>query len=335
MKAEEMNTRHAFGATPGGETVEIVTLQRAGVTARVMTWGASLQDFRLEGVPHSLVLGAPDFAPYLDEMRYFGAIVGPVANRIAKGRAPLEGQEIALERNENGVTTLHGGTQGCGTQNWRILAHGETSCTLILTMLDGTGGLPGPVTLKVRYALEEDGALSLDIEAQAEQATFCNPAHHSYWTLDGSPNLHHHQLQVDADRYLPVDAEQIPTGAAASVADTEFDHREAAPVLRGETGLDHNFCLSDAPAPLREVCTLETEALRLSVATTEPGLQVYDGAGLSTGLGHHPHPYGTNAGLAIEPQRWPDAPNQNGYPSILLHPGETYRQTSRFKVTRK
>ena len=329
-----MSTRHPFGTTPNGEVVERVTLQRAGVTAKVMTWGASLQDFRVEGIGHALVLGAPDFPPYLDEMRYFGAIVGPVANRIAKGRAPLGDRTLELERNENGITTLHGGDDGIGQANWRILSHSEASVTLMITQADGVGGLPGPITLKARYSLEEDGALLLEIEATAEQTTYCNPAHHSYWKLDTSPALHGTELQVMAETYLPLDDENIPVGAPAAVMGSGFDYRSPAPVLRPETdGIDHNFCLAgQGDMPLAAV--VQTDKLRLEVATNEPGLQVYDGAGLNTRRGHHPHPYGANAGLALEPQHWPDAPNHPEYPSILLEPGQTYRQTSRFKISR-
>lgn len=331
-----MDTRQTFGRTPDGDTVETVALYNGGAYARVMSWGASLQDFRIEGVRHALVLGAPNFAPYLTDMRYFGAIVGPVANRIAQGRAPLNGRELELERNENGQTTLHGGEEGCGLRNWRILSHGEAFCTLGITIPDGTGGLPGPISLSARYQLEDDGALLLEITGQTEQLSFCNPAHHSYWNLDGSPDLSHHRLTVRADRYLPVDAQLIPTGAIGDVTNTRFDFRRERHALMGAPEvLDHNFCLSSGPGDLRPVCWLETDDLLLEVSTTEPGLQIYDGSGLDTAPGHHPDGYGARAGLAIEPQHWPDAPNHPEFPSILLRKGETYRQRSRFHVQKK
>lgn len=331
-----MSTRQPFGTTPAGETVELVTLQRAGVTARIMTWGASLQDFRMDGVPHSLVLGSPDFAPYLDEMIYFGAIVGPVANRITAGKAPLGNETLELERNEEGITTLHSGSQGTSQVNWQILSHGDDSCTLIHTSPDGTGGLPGPITLKARYQLAQNGALELEITAEAEQDTFCNPAHHSYWKLDEAPGIHSHRLQVFADRYLPLTDTHTPIGAPAPVAGSRFDYRKAAPVLvPGGAGLDHNFCLRDSKGEVMTACIIESDNLQLEVSTTEVGVQVYDGVHMSTGRGHHPHPYSPHSGVAIEPQGWPDAPNNPDYPSILLKKGAVYRQFSRFHVTRK
>jgi aldose 1-epimerase len=193
-----------------------------------------------------------------------------------------------------------------------------------LTMPDGGGGFPGTLSLSVEYRLEEDGALSVEIEATSDGPTFCNPAQHSYWNLSGEADLSHHKLTVHAERYLEVDARKIPLGGPRPVAGTPFDYRKAAS-LPGEEGppLDHNFCLRDEPGELR-------------VITTEPGLQVYDGQHIDSGqhLGHSGTPYGARAGIALEPQRWPDAPNHPDYPSILLRPGETYRQLSRFHAKR-
>ncbi|MFY0682766.1 MAG: galactose mutarotase [Thalassovita sp.] len=324
-----------FGTAPDGSDVHLVTLTHAGTTARVMTYGASLQDFRIEGVDHALVLGAPDFEPYLTKMRYFGATAGPVANRIAKGRAPLNGTVLELERNENNQTMLHSGSNGSSEQNWMLTSFDDRSCVMRLEFADGTGGLPGPIDLTLRYSLDDEGALLVQIEGTAPVATFCNPAHHSYWTLDGSGSLQDHKLVVQADRYLPVDQIAIPLGAPQDVVGGRFDFRTPRAITRaGEPTLDHNFCLKDPDGSLKIACSLWAAGLQLDVATTEPGLQVYDGAGLDTAplLGHENQPYGPRAGLAIEPQRWPDAPNNSTYPSILLTPGQRYAQLSRFHV---
>lgn len=320
-----------FGTAPDGSPVHRVVLARAGTQAAVMTWGASLQDFRLGALSRPLVLGSPEFAPYLGPMRYFGAIVGRVANRIAGGRAPLLGRILDLERNEGGRNTLHGGSTGCSDLNWTLDGRDDHACRLTLTMPDGEGGFPGALHLAVTYALDHAGALVIGMEGRSDAPTFCNLAHHSYWNLDGGADIDGHRLAVGASAYLPVDAASIPLGAPHPMADTRFDFRAPRPVrLSGDAPLDHNFCLEgDGPA-----CVVSTGAATLTMTTTEPGLQVYDGAGLQTGDAStlHDAPYGPRAGLALEPQGWPDAPNHSGFPDITLMPGDTYRQTTRFHV---
>lgn len=330
-------SREIFATTSAGAPVEIVTLRRGGTTVRVMTWGASLQDFRLDGIDHPMVLGAPQFAPYPTRLRNYGAIVGRAANRIAGGRAPLAGRILELERNEAGRTTLHGGSDGCGYVNWRLDEAGDTAATFALTLPDGQAGFPGNLALTATYSLGEDGALELEITGRSDAATLCNIAHHAYWNLDGSADLSAHTLQIEADSYLPVDAALIPTGAPQPVAGTRFDFTAPRPVIApgAGPGLDHNFCLREPGPSMHRACTLVANGVQLRIDTTEPGLQVYDGAGLDSGVpGHLGTPYGAHAGVAIEPQRWPDAPNHPDYPPITLMPEETYRQVSRFHVTR-
>ncbi len=327
-----------FGMAPDGAAVELVTLELASTRAAIMTWGASLQDFRLADHGPSLVLGSPDVAPYFGPMAHFGATVGPIANRIAGGRAPLGSGFVALERNEAGRTSLHSGSQGCSRKTWQLDGVDATSCALSLRVPDGAGGRPGTLDLTVVYRLGADATLEIEMTGRTDAPTFCNLAHHSYWTLDAGASVEAQRLRVAAEQYLPVDSALIPRGAPVEVTGSRFDFRAARPVhLPGEAGLDHNFCLDGGTTgEPRPVAWLEAGGLGLEVATTEPGLQVYDAAGLPAGLGpgHDGRRYGPMAGLALEPQRWPDAPNQPGYPSILLEPGETYRQVSRFRPYR-
>ena len=326
-----------FGTAPDGSPVSLIHLQYAGTSAHIMTWGASLQDLRIAGVEHSLVLGSPDFAAYLLKMRYFGAIVGPVANRIAKGRAPLAGRIIELERNENQRTALHGGSLGCGVSNWTLEDADSRSCVLRYRN-PPESLLPGRLELIAHYRLDDAGALLLEITGTTDELTFCNPAHHSYWNLDGTATLTGHTLEIAADSYLPVDEHLIPLGAAQAVAGTRFDFRTPRPVIQaGEPGLDHNFCLRDNNHQgdedgLQPVCRLRAGRVTLDIRSTEPGLQVYDAGRMDTqpACGHQGAPYGAFAGVALEPQRWPDAPNHPEYPSILLEPDQPYRQISRF-----
>ncbi len=317
-----------FGTAPDGGAVMRLRLARGGTRAAVMTWGASLQDLRRDGIGHALVLGSPDFPPYLDELRYFGAIVGPLANRITGARFSLDGKVHQLTPNEGRRTTLHGGPEGFGQQNWRIEAASDHHCTLALEHPAGRGGFPGNLTLRATYTLEQDGALRLEITGSTDAPAVLGPAFHGYWNLDGRPDLSGHSLQVDADRYLPVDYRKISTWPEP-VEGTAFDlRRPRAPPPQ----LDHNFCLAEARGPLRPVARLEADGLRLVLETTEPGLQVYTGAQLGGGTapGHHGAPHGANAGIALEPQPWPDAPNRLLFPSARIDPGEAYLQVTRF-----
>ncbi|EPX83679.1 aldose epimerase family protein [Salipiger mucosus] len=322
-----------FGTDLYGDPVHLVRLRGGGTEAAVMTWGASLQDLRRDGVPHSLVLGSPDFEAYLGPMTHFGAIAGPVANRIAGGRAPLDGRVLELERNENGRTTLHGGSRGTSRSNWVLEGHDGHSCRMSIRVADGTCGFPGNLDLSVTYSLDSVGALWVEIEGHTDAPGFCSPAHHAYWTLDGREDISEHLLTVAADSYLPVDADKIPLDPAP-VAGTRFDFRTPRAITApGEEGLDHNFCLRETEG-LHPVCTLTAGGLQLDVTSTEPGLQVYDAGAMSTAprTGHGGLPYGPLAGVALEPQRWPDAPNRSGFPPVVLRPGETYFQRSRFYI---
>ncbi|WP_417723784.1 aldose epimerase family protein [Salipiger sp.] len=326
-----------FGTAPDGSAVLRARIEGGGMSAAIMTWGASLQDLRMRGVGHPLVLGAPDLAPYLTVMRHFGAIAGPVANRIAGGRAPLDGQILQFDRNERDRTTLHGGAQGTSRSNWTLDEAGSDRCRLSIRLPDAWCGFPGPMEIAATYRLDPEGALVLELEASTAAPTFCNLAHHSYWCLDGSGSIDSHRLTIPAESYLPVDADLIPQGGPVPVAGTRFDFRAPRAVTApGEAGVDHNFCLRDATG-LRTACVLTGVGLCLTVTTTEPGLQVYDGSGMNTGsvAGLGGHPYGPRAGIALEPQRWPDAPNRPDFPSVRLDPGQVYRQVSRFHVRRE
>ncbi|MGH1352830.1 MAG: aldose epimerase family protein [Methyloligellaceae bacterium] len=324
-----------FGTCTDGSTVHLVTLENGGTIASIMTWGASLQDFRRHNTDYALILGSPEFSPYLGDMRYFGATAGPVANRIANGRAPLNGKFLDLDKNENGITTLHGGHPGCSDLNWKLAGYDSHSCRLTLHMEDGLCGFPGNRDFATTYTLEEDGALVIEMEGRTDALTFCNLAHHSYWNLDNQDTIAAHRLTIYADSYLPVDHHKIPIGSPKAVSGTSFDFRTPSTIgKKGYSPLDHNFCLQPSEKTLNPACILEgSNGIKLSVQTTEPGLQVYDGEGLSTeSVGHEGKSYGAMAGIALEPQLWPDAPNQTEYPSILLYPGEVYHQISRFEI---
>lgn len=320
-----------FGHLPDGRPVARVTLDNGAVRASILTLGAIVQDLRLAGIAYPLVLGSDTLAPYLGSMRYFGAMVGRYANRIAQGVFTLDGQRHDLSRNALGRHCLHGGVHGSAAQLWTIAALRDDRVTLALTLPDGEMGFPGTLAVQVCIALVAT-TLEFDIRATSDRTTICNFSHHGFFALDDSGSLAQHRLQVDAGSYLPVDDDQIPTGEIAPVADSPFDYRH--PRRLSGVALDHNFCLSMARTALRPVARLDStlSGLSLQLETTEPGLQVYTANHLPKpdvrGLeGRH---YGRHSGVAMEAQVWPDAPNQRGFPSAVLQPGQAYHQQTRY-----
>lgn len=320
-----------FGRMPDGRRVERVTLRGAGLSAQVLTHGARVQDLRLEGVAHPLVLGSDRLDPYLGEMLNFGSIVGRFANRIGGAGFAIDGQPHHLDRNFRGRHTLHGGSDGTAAHLWRIEDLAEASVRLACALDDGHMGFPGNLRVTAEIALRDPCALQIDIAATADAATPCSFAHHGYFALDGGGgDVTRDQLWIAAEHYLPVDADLIPDGPPRAVAGTPFDFRTPREI--GTHGYDHNFCLSATAVPLRPVARLESVAtgLTLTVETDQPGLQVYDAAHLAGLEGLGGRRYGPKSGLALETQNWPDAPNRPDFPPCLLRPGEIYRHRVRY-----
>ena len=326
-----------FGKLPTGETVHRLRLESGGLTAHFLTYGAILQDLRLEGHDAPLVLGFSEFAPYLTHSPYFGAIAGRCANRIRDGHLELDGQTFQLDRNFIGKHSLHGGAVSMGKQLWTVVDHGSDHVTLSIKLPDGHMGYPGNLTAKVRFALLEGGVLDIRMEAETDAPTLCNLAHHSYFKLDESETISDHLLKVNADRYLPVDDELIPIGEERSVAGTSFDYSVLSPVSQ-VSPVDHNFCLSSQRTELHPVAWLVSLASNVTMEcrTTEPGLQIYDGAKINIDLpGLDGWPMLAHAGLAMEPQIWPDANHNETFQQAVLRPGETYHQHTQFAFSKE
>ena len=322
-----------FGYTDTNEAVHAVTITKGRLTARLLSYGGILQDLRLAGHEPSLVLGFEHFAPYQQEGGYIGATAGRYANRIADGHLDLNGAVYQLDQNFVGRHTLHGGRVSTGKQLWQITKQGSDHVSFALDLPDGHMGFPGHLNIALDWQLDDEDTLCFRVHARTDKLTVCNLAHHSYFNLTGRPDMTGHSLQLAADSYLPVDDELIPTGEIRSVKETGFDFRSPR-LLPAEVPLDTNFCLSDARQPLRPVAWLTTEqGPSLELRTTEPGLQIYDGANLSTrAAGLNGMAYGPFSGLALEPQLWPDAPHHAHFPNSVLHPAEVYFQQSEFKI---
>lgn len=312
-----------FGQTSDGRVVRCIELANDRMTASVLTYGAILQDLRFDAAP--MVLGYETFETYEANPTYAGTTVGRFANRLAFGKTTLEGRPIVADTNAAGGHLLHGGANGASVMHWDIAEQSTTHVVLGVTMPDGHMGFPGNLDVRVCYALLDDATLEVTINATTDATTFCSFAHHSYFNLGGGADILDHRLVVQADDYLPTDDFGIPSGEIRDVSGSGFDLRDG-PLLSKDHPIDHNYCLAKARRDLTYVGALFTDSIRMDIETTEPGLQVYTGHGLSAGF----EPFG---GVAIEPQIWPDGPNHKGFPSAILKPDETYRQVSRFKFS--
>lgn len=323
-----------FGHTSAGHPVTRSTLTNGTLTASFLNYGGILQDLRLAGHDPSLVLGFDNFAAYETERGYFGATVGRYANRIAGGEINIDGDVFYLDKNFRGKHTLHGGHAGTGKQIWKIIEQRSDMVIYGLELPAGHMGFPGTLQIELEWQLCDTASLRAEIRAHTDAPTFCNLAHHSYFNLTGRKSMQGHQLKIQADHYLPVDDEQIPTGQIAAVEHADFDFRsdKALPL---QTGLDHNFCLSDRRQPMRPVAWLSADSdITLELRTTEPGLQIYDGQHISTeATGLNGFAYPAFSGLAMEPQIWPDSPHHPHFPNALLRANETYCQQTEFSFS--
>jgi aldose 1-epimerase len=318
-----------WGTAPDGSAVSRVTLERGGLTARIISFGAILQDLRMAGHAAPLTLGFDSLAPYHGDAKYFGAIVGRYAGRIAGAEATIDGMHYDLDRNALGGHQLHGGSDGASCRNWTLVEHGDDFAIFTDTLPDGHMGFPGAITMRATYRLLAEQTLEIELEAETDAPTLCNLTSHNYFILDDSGDLAHHTLQIDADRYIPVDETGIPTeaGGDQSVAGGAFDYRTARPLAQdGRIALiDHCFCTGDtAHVPLRPVAKIAStrSGVAMEVQNTEPGLQVFTASTLKA-----VPPF---SGIALEPQGWTDAPHYPDFPSAALAPGERYLNRTRF-----
>ena len=329
-----------FGRTADGHDVYRVQISGGGLKASVITFGAAIQDLRIEGHGFPLVLGFETFEPYETHAAFFGAIAGRYANRIRGGRFTIDGERYHADTNFLGRHLLHGGSRGFDRRLWTIEGSDAHGVTLRHMSERGDMGFPGALEVTCAYRLLPGGRLTMTLCAETDAPTLCNLAHHSYFNLDdgGRTSIRDHRLEIRGEAYLPVDDDMIPTGHVVPVEETAFDFRLARTVESDEGQLyDHNFCLSAERGAARRVAWAQgaTSGLEMEVWTGEPGLQFYDGAHLAgegPGLGgirYHAH-----AGFCLEPQVWPDSPNRPYFPQAVLRPGETYRQETeyRFKV---
>lgn len=352
-------SRHDFGTMPDGTRIEALTLtNNRGMKATVITLGASVQSVIVpdrNGKLADVALGYDTLQGYLAKPNYFGATVGRVANRIAKGQFTFHGQQYQVPVND-GPNSLHGGTKGFDKVVWQVVSTSDgPTAKVVLRYVSPNGdqGYPGTLTTTATYSLDENDDLSVDYHATTDAPTVVNISNHTYWNLagEGSPRGAMGLLMtIPADEFTPTDSTAIPTGEFRKVDGTPFDFRKATPIglrvrdgqsdqLRYGRGYDHNWVVSRSKvAAPRMMARVEdpVSGRVMEVWSRQPGLQFYSGNFLDgTITGKSGHIYREGDAIVLEAQAFPDTPNHPNFGSVELDPGQTYDNhiTFRFSTT--
>ncbi len=322
---------------PSGEPVERIKIGVGGLSASILTYGAVIQQLRLAGFDYSLVLGLESLDHYTRHSPYFGAVAGRVANRLSYGRFTLEGKTFQIDRNIEDTHTLHGGRNGFGVRNWTISEAADNFVELELFAPDGEMGFPGNLQVKCRYEIRPYATFRIELTAETDAPTPCNLAPHSYFNLDGTDDILSHHLEIDATKITVINERLLPTGELMAVKATPYDFINFRQISTGRADgmmrFDHNYCLSRESTDLRRVARLRSlqSGIDMTLATTTPGLQFYDGAKIAVPvIGIDGRMYRANSGLCLETQHWPDAPNQRDFPGIILRQGDFYQHITEY-----
>jgi aldose 1-epimerase len=339
--------KQAFGVIDGRSVDLYVLSNRLGTVVKITTYGAAITAIETadrSGRIADIVLGFDDLAGYLNPRQpYFGATVGRVANRIARGRFTLNGENFQLAIND-GPNHLHGGLKGFDKHVWSATqGASDEGCTVGFTHLSSAGeeGYPGNCSVTATYTLSDDSTLQIDYTITTDEDTPVNVTNHSYFNLTGSGkvNVLDHELMIHADHYTPLDAALIPTGEIRRVAGTPTDFRR--PTAMGERiheigGYDHNYVVASderALAPVARVYEAASGRI-LEVSSTEPGIQFYTGNYLDgTITGKLGAVYRPHAGFCLETQHFPDSMNHPNFPSTVLRAGDCYRSTTVYRFS--
>ncbi len=346
-----------FGTLPDGRAITSVTLANSrGVSATVITYGATLQSLVMpdrSGKKADVALGYATIGDYLAKPQYFGGTVGRFANRLAAGRFRIDGQTYQTPIN-NGKNALHGGTVGFDKVLWEVVSIKSgpvAAVTLRYVSPDGDQGYPGTMTVDATYSLDERNNLTIEYSATTDRATIANITNHAYWNLSGEGSVNGamgHIVTIPAQAYLPTDDGAIPYGAAKPVAGTVFDFRTPHAVgdrvrdardqqIVWGRGYDHNWVIGKAVTPNEHLMAKVYDPASgrgFELWSNQPGLQFYSGNFLDgTSSGKAGKIYREGDAIVMEPQIFPDSPNQKGYPNALLEPGQTYRNSMTYRLT--
>ena len=341
-------TTQAYGEFEGQPITEYTLTNANGMQVGIINYGGALTKIITQAKDSSwgdVLTGYDSLSGFTQTANpYFGALIGRYANRIAKGTYKVDGVEYHAALNNNGQS-LHGGLKGFDKVVWTATPlAGDSSIQLNYESKDGEEGYPGNLKVQVVYTLTEDNGIKIVYTATTDKTTVINLTNHAYFNLSAGKSLtiKDHVLQINANQYTPVDTVLIPTGESLDVKGTPMDFTQAKRI--GDDldkvvgGYDHNWILNKVEG-LQEVANVydPLTGRRLTVFTTEPGLQFYSGNFLDGTLTHTKKgiQYIKHGALTLETQHFPDAPNQSKFPSTLLKPGETYTHTTVYKFATK
>ncbi len=345
-------SKERFGATADGARVELFTLSNdRGMEVKITNYGGIITSIKVPdriGNVSDVVLGHDTLEGYLKRSRYFGAIIGRHANRIAGGKFSLNGAVHSLTQN-NGENHLHGGIRGFDKVVWEAREiNGPYGIGLELEYLskDGEEGYPGNLRARVVYILTENNEIRIEYFSATDKDTVVNLTNHSYFNLAGDGNVLGHELLLDADQFTPVRKGLIPTGELRSVCDTPMDFTRSSAIgaridqsyeqLELAGGYDHNFILRRNGKGLARAAKIYEPVTGrvLEVLTTQPGMQFYSGNLLDGSIvGKGGRVYGKHAGCCFETQHFPDSPNQPSFPTTLLKRAQRYEHTTVFRFS--
>lgn len=330
----------------------IYTIKGGNLEMTVTNFGARVLTLTTpdrNGVAGDVAVGYATLEDYLEckGERFFGAAAGRLANRLGGATFTLDGKEYKISVNDNG-NTLHGGFIGIDNQVWTVEAHDEHSITFSLLDKEGNDGWPGNLHIWMKYSLTADDEFKVEYEATTDAPTLVNLTHHTFFNLtgDASKSILGHELEIKADKFVPITSKLIPTGELQEVAGTPFDFRTAKPIgkdietedeqLRNGGGYDHNWCPEGEG--VRCVATLyePVSGRKMEVLTDQCGIQFYSGNFFNgTYAGKYDQVIGHRCALALETQKWPDAIHHEGFPNTVLRPGEKYTHICIYKFSAK
>lgn len=341
-----MIIRNPHGTTASGERVDAFTIKNSSETAvEIITYGATLNRIFTpdkNGDFADVLVGFDTVEGYEKYSDYQGMTVGRYANRLENGEFSIDGVKYQVEKNENGITCLHGGSE-LSTAVWKALIVDDNSLEMTYHSPDGSKGFPGNVDFKVTFTLFEDNSLKIDYYAVSDKKTVLNLTNHAYFNLAGEGDILAHELMINADAYTPTDERSIPTGEIRPVEGTAFDFRQAKPIGRDIgaddpqllmcKGYDHNFCLNDGDGPVATAYE-PTSGRQLEVFTDLCGVQLYTGNFLDgTKPGKQDKPLIKHAGFCLETQFYPNTPNMPEFPQCTFEAGEPFKSTTVFKFS--
>jgi len=358
-KITEMNLlkRENYQMTHKGKATALFTLKNKNrIVVQVTNYGGKIESLFVpdkNGNFADITFGYETIGDCIKGDKYFGALVGRYANRIAHGSFTLEGKEYHLPLN-NGPNTLHGGGTGFDAVVWdaeEMKTEAGQAIKFTYLSADGEQGFPGNLTAEVIYTLTDNNELIIDYKATTDKTTIVNLTQHAYFNLagQGSGNILDQEVVINADRFTPVNENLIPTGELRPVAGTPLDFRTAhalgerindttyEQIVKGK-GYDHNFVLNKDSGELSFAASVYDKKSRrfMEVFTTQPGIQLYTGNFLDgSQKGKNGAVYNYRNGFCLETQHFPDSPNQPGFPSVVLKPGDAYKQQTVFRFSVK